>query len=86
MELFKILREQHDDNFESFIFQKVVPIVGDVAADRNLGIENNTTREELLENLDAIVNNAASTVFDDRFVEFLVSCNFHDFRIEVFVS
>jgi len=65
--LFKILREQHGDNFESFIFQKVVPVVGDVAADHNLGIDKETTREHLWENLDAIVNNAASTVFDDRY-------------------
>jgi fatty acyl-CoA reductase len=67
LELFKILREQHGDNFESFIFQKVVPVVGDVSADHNLGIDKETTREHLWENLDAIVNNAASTVFDDRY-------------------
>lgn len=67
LELFKILREQHGDNFESFIFQKVVPVVGDVAVDHNLGIDEEATREHLWENLDAIVNNAASTAFDDRY-------------------
>lgn len=65
--MFKILREQHGDNFESFIFHKVVPVVGDVAADHNLGIAEEARREHLWENVDAIVNNAASTAFDDRF-------------------
>lgn len=68
LELFKTLREQHGDDFESFVFQKVVPIAGDIAADHCLGIDTESTREHLWENLDAIVNNAASTVLDDRFL------------------
>ena len=68
LELFRTLREQHGDNFESFIFQKVVPLVGDTATDCNLGIDTESMREHLWENLDAIVNMAANTVFDDRFV------------------
>eukprot|EP00253_Pinus_taeda_P034104 PITA_34104 len=67
LELFKILREQQGDNFESFIFQKVVPVVGDVTVDHNLGIDEEAAREHLWENLDAIVTNAASTAFDDRY-------------------
>jgi fatty acyl-CoA reductase len=72
-ELFKTLREQHGDNFENFIFKKVVPVVGDIAADQNLGIDIESKREHLWEILDAIVNNAACTVFDGRFVEFQAS-------------
>jgi fatty acyl-CoA reductase len=68
LELFRTLREQHGDNFESFVFQKVVPLVGDTATDYNLGIDTESMREHLWENLDAIVNMAASTMFDDRFV------------------
>lgn len=67
LELFRTLREQHGDSFESFIFQKVVPLVGDVATDHNLGIYTESSREHLRENLDAIVHIAASTVFDDRY-------------------
>lgn len=66
-ELFKTLRREHGDNFENFVFEKVVPVVGDVAADHNLGIDNDSTREHLWEILDAVVNNAASTAFDDRY-------------------
>ena len=76
-ELFKNLREQHGDNFENFVFQKVVPVVGDVAANHDLGIGTESTREHLWDILDAIVNNAADTMFDGRFVEFLAAtCNF----------
>jgi len=66
-ELFKTLRGQHGDNFENFVFQKVVPVVGDVAAGHNLGIDKENTREHLWDILDAVVNNAASTAFDDRY-------------------
>lgn len=68
LELFKTLREQHGDEFKSFILQKVVPLVGDIAADDSLLIDSESTREDLWENLDTIVNNAASTVLDDRFL------------------
>jgi len=72
-ELFKTLREEHGDNFENFVFKKVVPVVGDIAADQNLGIDIESKREHLWEILDAIVNNAACTVFDGKFVEFRAS-------------
>jgi len=80
-ELFKTLRGQHGDNFENFVFQKVVPVVGDVAAGHNLGIDKENTREHLWDILDVVVNNAASTAFDDRLVEFLARCNFAHCRI-----
>ena len=68
LELFKTLREQHGDEFESFILHKVVPLVGDIAIDDSLRIDSESTREDLWENLDEIVNNVASIVLDDRFV------------------
>ena len=80
-ELFKTLRGQHGDNFENFVFQKVVPVVGDIAADHNLGIDQESTREHLWGILDAVVNIAASTAFDDRFVEFIASCNCSNYII-----
>eukprot|EP00253_Pinus_taeda_P026755 PITA_26755 len=67
LELFSRLREQHGDSFERFVFEKVVPVVGDIATDHNLGIDTESSRENLLRNLDAIVNIAASTAFDDRY-------------------
>jgi hypothetical protein len=67
-ELFRTLREKHGHNFESIVFQRVVPLVGDIATDHNLGIDTESRREHLWENLHAIVNIAASTMFDDRFV------------------
>jgi hypothetical protein len=63
------------------VFQKVIPVVGDVAGGHNLWIDKESTREQLWNILDAIVNNAASTMFDDRFAEFLASCNFPHCRI-----
>ena len=72
VELFRTLREQHGDNFENFVFQKVIIVVGDIATDHNLGIDRDSTRERLWENLDAIVHIAANTVFDDRFVLFFL--------------
>eukprot|EP01018_Ginkgo_biloba_P006208 Gb_33594 [translate_table: standard] len=64
-ELFKTLKEQHGANFENFVSTKVVPVIGDVTLEK-LGIEE-SVREHLVETLDVIVNNAANTVFDERY-------------------
>jgi hypothetical protein len=78
-ELFKTLRGNMGKTLKS-VFQKVVHVVGEVASGHNLGIEKESMREHLWKILGTIVNNAASTMFDDKFVEFL-DCNFLHYRI-----
>ncbi|GLJ56005.1 hypothetical protein SUGI_1202470 [Cryptomeria japonica] len=65
-ELFKVLREQHGHEYNEFMLQKLVPVVGDTSI-HNLGISERSVREHLWETLDVIVNTAATTNFDERY-------------------
>ncbi|KAH7512811.1 hypothetical protein FEM48_Zijuj12G0129600 [Ziziphus jujuba var. spinosa] len=63
-ELFRVLREKWDTNFESLIAEKVAAISGDVSCE-NLGLDVNDM-EKLWKDIDVIVNSAATTSFDGR--------------------
>lgn len=63
--MFRVLREKHGRGFDSFITNKVSPIVGDIACE-NLGVSNSDVREEMWREVDIIVNVAATTNFDER--------------------
>lgn len=64
-ELFRILRVMWGANLNSLISEKVLPISGDISFD-NLGIIDSTLRENLFQEVDIIVNSAATTRFDER--------------------
>ncbi|XP_060668544.1 probable fatty acyl-CoA reductase 4 isoform X1 [Ziziphus jujuba] len=64
-ELFRVLREKWDTNFESLIAEKVAAISGDVSCE-NLGLDVNDM-EKLWKDIDVIVNSAATTSFDGRY-------------------
>jgi len=65
-ELFKCLQEIHREGYDSFIATKLVPVVGDVR-EANVGIEPEIA-DEIADQVDVIINSAANTTFDERFV------------------
>ena len=65
-ELFKRLQEIHGKDYQGFIATKLVPVVGDVR-ETNIGIAPELA-DEIAERVDIIVNSAANTTFDERFV------------------
>ena len=65
-ELFKRLQEIHGRDYHSFVATKLVPVVGDVR-EANIGIGPDLA-DEIAERVDVIVNSAANTTFDERFV------------------
>ncbi|XP_072979734.1 probable fatty acyl-CoA reductase 4 [Typha angustifolia] len=66
IELFNVLREKHGKNFSSFFWDKVHPVAGDISSE-NLGINDGKLREFLWDEIDVIVNSAATTSFIDRY-------------------
>ncbi|CAN6555233.1 unnamed protein product [Malus baccata var. baccata] len=65
-ELFKVLREKMGAYFDSFISEKVVAIPGDVSSE-NLGVKDSKFREEMFNEIQIILNSAATTKFDERY-------------------
>ncbi|KAF3774517.1 Fatty acyl-CoA reductase 3 [Nymphaea thermarum] len=65
-ELFRVLRTEHGDEFDSFISEKICPIAGDMAVE-DLGIQETHLKQEMMEELDIVANVAATTTFDERY-------------------
>ncbi|AES97100.2 fatty acyl-CoA reductase [Medicago truncatula] len=65
-DLFRVLRDDWGEDFNSFISKKVVAVAGDVAVE-NLGIKDQNILNVMFEEIDLIVNSAATTNFDERF-------------------
>ncbi|XP_047317048.1 alcohol-forming fatty acyl-CoA reductase-like [Impatiens glandulifera] len=75
-ELFRVIKEKQNGNFDSFVWEKVIPVPGDITQDDNLGIlrkdlddhsENVDLLEQILREVDVVVNLAATTNFDERY-------------------
>ncbi|XP_062225393.1 alcohol-forming fatty acyl-CoA reductase-like isoform X2 [Phragmites australis] len=64
-ELFGTLREKYGSSFHSFTKEKISPLAGDII-DENLGLESPKILE-LSEEIDIIVNGAATTNFYERY-------------------
>lgn len=60
-----MLRDKWGDQFDSFISNKVTVIAGDVAVE-NLGLKDENLKILMFEEIDLIINFAASTKFDER--------------------
>ncbi|CAN6560040.1 unnamed protein product [Malus baccata var. baccata] len=63
-ELFRVLKEKLGPDFDSFISEKVVAIPGDVTSE-NLGVKEFQLREEMCNEIQIILNFAATTNFDE---------------------
>ncbi|RDY01932.1 Fatty acyl-CoA reductase 8, partial [Mucuna pruriens] len=66
IDLFGVLQDKWGEDFDSFMSKKVVVIAGDVSLE-NLGLKDENLKNEMLEDIDILVNFAASTKFDERF-------------------
>ncbi|KAL9373841.1 hypothetical protein Peur_033461 [Populus x canadensis] len=64
-ELFKCLRQTHGKSYQSFMLNKLVPVVGNVC-ESNLGLEEDLA-DKIANEVDIIVNSAANTTFDERY-------------------
>ncbi|GLJ37427.1 hypothetical protein SUGI_0760390 [Cryptomeria japonica] len=65
-ELFRLVQELYRGEYEKFMAQKIVPVVGDVSIDDDLGIEAEH-RNEICSKVDIVVNLAATTKFYERY-------------------
>jgi fatty acyl-CoA reductase len=65
-ELFSVVKEKHGKGFSRFIEEKVVALAGDIIYD-DLGLDP-PLLQHLADNLDVIVNGAATTNFYGRSV------------------
>jgi fatty acyl-CoA reductase len=64
-DLFRVLKEKWGTNVSSFISEKVSVVPGDISLE-GLGLKDSSLREELWNQIDVIVNLAATTNFDER--------------------
>ncbi|RLM79805.1 fatty acyl-CoA reductase 2-like [Panicum miliaceum] len=64
-ELFKRLQEIHGKDYHGFVAGKLVPVAGNVT-EANLGVAPKLA-DEIVDEVDIIVNSAASTTFDERY-------------------
>ncbi|KAF7822602.1 fatty acyl-CoA reductase 3-like [Senna tora] len=64
-DLFRVLREKWGGDFDTLISEKVEAIAGDVSVVK-LGLEDANLQTKLVQQIDIIVNLAASTNFDER--------------------
>ncbi|KAG7559655.1 Fatty acyl-CoA reductase C-terminal [Arabidopsis thaliana x Arabidopsis arenosa] len=66
-DLFKVLRENlGDEKLNTLLSEKVVPVAGDIAMD-HLGMKDSKLRECIQQEIDIVVNVAATTNFDERY-------------------
>lgn len=74
-ELFGLLRAEHGKEFQSFIREKIVPLAGDIIYE-NFGVEGAQLRE-MTQELNVIVNGAATTNFYERYSRALIISDEH---------
>ncbi|XP_076910406.1 alcohol-forming fatty acyl-CoA reductase-like [Bidens hawaiensis] len=65
-DLFNILKEKYGTQLQSFLSEKVTPVAGDITYE-NLGIKDSSLIKEMWEDIDVVVNVAATTNFDERY-------------------
>lgn len=66
-DLFKVLREKCGANFTTFISQRTTIVPGDITCE-NLGVNDTNLLEEIWKEVDIVVNLAATTNFDERYI------------------
>lgn len=65
-ELFNVLREKLGSNFESFMLEKITAIAGDTSIQNFGGTPDQL--KHLFEEIDIIINVAATTKFSERYI------------------
>lgn len=66
--LFNVMREKMGTIYlNSLVEDKVFAISGDISK-KNMGIKNSKLREHMFKEIDIIINSAATTNFDERYI------------------
>ncbi|MED6106835.1 hypothetical protein PIB30_008222 [Stylosanthes scabra] len=63
-ELFRLLKESHGANFNSFVSEKLSAVGGDIS-EENLNLKDSILRDQIYNQTDVIINMAATTRFDE---------------------
>ena len=63
-EIFQVLKEKRGIEFDDFIEEKICPLAGDIMYE-NFGLDSGNLKE-LYNDIDIIVNGAATTNFSER--------------------
>lgn len=80
-DLFRVLRNDlGDENLKALVSEKVVPIPGDISVD-NLGLKDSVLLQHMWNEIEIVVNVAATTNFDER----CRAKNIADKLLEVFI-
>lgn len=68
IDLFKVLRNDvGEENLNALVRKKIVPVPGDISID-NLGLKDTDLIQRLWSEIDIIINIAATTNFDERYL------------------
>uniref|UniRef100_A0A1J3FBS2 Fatty acyl-CoA reductase n=1 Tax=Noccaea caerulescens TaxID=107243 RepID=A0A1J3FBS2_NOCCA len=66
-DIFRVLRNDlGDENLKALVSEKVVPIPGDISVD-NLGLQDSVLLQHMWNEIEIVVNVAATTNFDERY-------------------
>ncbi|KAI3420532.1 Fatty acyl-CoA reductase [Psidium guajava] len=65
-DLFRVLKEKCGPDLNALVSEKVTLIPGDISHD-DLGVKDPDLRQQMLDQIDAIINLAATTKFDERY-------------------
>ncbi|KAG2333531.1 hypothetical protein Bca4012_016865 [Brassica carinata] len=66
-ELFRVLRKNvGDESLSALISEKVVPVPGDISLN-NMGVSDFNLLQDMMQEIEIIVNSAATTRFDERY-------------------
>lgn len=71
IELFRVVKEKVGGSLSlsALAEEKVFPVPGDISSDDELGIVNSHLKDQVLREVDIIINSAATTTFDERYIE-----------------
>jgi len=65
-DLFKVLKEKYGPNLNQLTSEKITIVDGDICLE-DLGLQDFDLAHEMIHQVDAIVNLAATTKFDERY-------------------
>ena len=65
-DLYRVLKEKYGPNLNQLTSEKVTVVNGDVSLE-DLGLQDTDLEHEMIHQVDAIVNLAATTKFDERY-------------------
>ena len=72
-DLFRVLRKNvGDECLKALISEKVVPIPGDISLNNMGVIRDSNFLQDMMQEIDIIVNSAATTRFDERYYIYLI--------------